>query len=348
MSANGLRPLFRIAAQCLRLLSSMEFLAWIIGSWILLYSSSMIWTRESFSYFMNALRSSLAVQMPFVLFLVSGCLNLGRVSASLLRRGRRRFLTMTVLPLGGLVFLAGFFVSGTTRQFDWIVVKAGDVMQAPWSADRYYVQSIDPGVRDRFLDIDIESGRGLFAYEPKVVVRDEQARTSDIGAFPPVNLDGTYYHVLNFGLAPQISISEAGAIQAREYVPLRILGPGSVDTLTIEPLPYRFLFSLEPIRTIQKGETKASEYSLRSPLYRVRVLEGEQLVKEEVSREGIHLNGVTIWVHDSGFWVQMEAVRDHGVLLIVGGILLAAAGLPLFVVGAVLLLKRRLSAAVMS
>jgi len=330
-----------IARKFFRILSSKEFLAWLIGGWILLYVSSMIWTKESFAYFMGALQDNAFVQIPFVLFLVSGFLNLIIGSAHVFKADKMRFIAVTLFPLGIMLFLTGFFISATTRDLKWILIQAGDTIQPQWGSAAYRVESIDPGVRERFLDIDIESGRGFFKYEPKVTVRDRSSGTFEIGAFPPKRIGNTYYHILNFGLAPNISLSENGVLQAREYVPLRILGPDSVDTFEIQSLPYKFMLSLEPERTIQKGGMQAREFDINSPRYRVRVLEGEKVVAEEITKQSIRFHNLEMGFSDPGFWVMLEIVKDYGVLIILAGLLVAAAGMPLFIAGTLVMLFKK-------
>lgn len=330
-----------IIRRLFSVLSSAEFLIWIIGGWILLYVSSMIWTEESFAYFIAALRDNMIVQIPFLFFLISGYLNLLRVSVSVSKKNRTLFLASVLLPSGILIFFTGFFVSAATRHFEWVLARTGDVIKPGWSAGAYKVDAIMPGISERFLDIDIESGKGLFKYEPKVRVRDQRAGTFDIGAFPPARIDGSYFHILNFGLAPNISVSEDAVVKGQEYMPLRILGPGSVDTFEIQPLPYKFMLSLEPERTIQKGMVTASEYNLRYPLYRIRVLEGEKVIAEAVTKESLRFRNLEIGFQEPGFWVQLEIVKDSGVPLIIAGLFMATAGIPLFFFGIGLNFLRR-------
>ena len=60
------------------ILSSKAFLLWMIGGWILYYVISAIWLREAFGAFVAGIRENLFMQIPFVLFLLSGYLNLIR------------------------------------------------------------------------------------------------------------------------------------------------------------------------------------------------------------------------------------------------------------------------------
>jgi hypothetical protein len=315
-------------------LSSREFLAWIIGGWILCYASSMIWTKESFAYFMTGLGSNIFIQTLFVLFLISGYLNLIRSSICKFKKSRWKFFAGVLLPLGILLFFTGFFISAATRQFDWILVGTGDFIKPKWSSEQYRVEAIDPGVKERFLDIDTEyAGKGLFKYEPKVTVRDSASALFEIGAFPPAKINDTYYHILNFGLAPGMSISRGDEVQAEGYMALRMLMPGSSDSFEIQPLPYKFIISLEPERIISKGKTEAAEYNIREPNYRVRVYEAETLIAETVSKEGIEFRNHKLTFSGTDFWVQLEVVKDYGYPVILAGILISLIGIPVFLSG---------------
>jgi hypothetical protein len=290
---------------------------------------------------MQKLGSSRMIQALFIIFLVSGYLNFLRAAVFHLRKNIGRSLLLLVLPLGVLIFLTGFFISGTSRQTEWLVVRNGEFVQPRWSSEQYRVDAIRPGIKERFLDIDLENNGGLFKYEPKVTVSDRLARTFEIGAFPPTKIVDTYLHVLNFGLAPGISFSEDGEEKARDYVPLKILGPNSTDTFSLQPLPYKFLISLEPEKTLQKGTLKAQEFNIRSPLYRIRVLEGEKVIAEAVSKDSIAFNNMKLGFFEPGFWVQLEVVKDRGVPLVIGGIFLALAGIPAFFFGVLVNIIRK-------
>jgi len=336
MTFGVLRSMFKVIKATAGLLSSSAFLIWLIGGWILYYVSSMIWTKESFAYFIAGMGSNLFIKIPFLLFLLSGYLHFIRVFIRTFRMNKGQLLTGVFLHIGILLFFTGFFISASARQFDWIVAGAGDSIQPKWSTEKYRMKAIDPGLKERFLDIDIGSGKGLFKYEPKFTLQDRLSRTFEVGAFPATKIDDTYYHILNFGLSPGMSLSEGDEVKAQGRVPLKILGPGSTDFFEIQPLPYKFLISLEPEKVIRKGALKASEFNIRSPLYRVRVLEGEKVIAEAVSKESILFNNMKLVFFEPGYWVQMEVVKDRGVPFIISGIFLIAAGLPLFMIGVAL------------
>lgn len=312
------------------LLSSPEMLFWIVGLWLSYYTTLVIWDKEAFSNYITGLTTKRILQAPFVLFLIVGYLNLVRVVNKAGGRSIGRTLMKAVLPLGLLLALTGAFISITTRQFEWIMALPGDGIRPRWSSDRITVEDVDPGIHDRILDIDLEKGVGLFKYEPKVTIRSSRSEVHQIGAFPPSKIGDTFFHVLNFGLAPSLTISEQGVIRAQEFVPLKILAPGSSDTFEIQPLPYTFLISLEPERVHQKGAVTASEYNMRDPLYRIRVLEERDVIAEEVTKERISFKNNTLGFHKPMFWVQLEVVKDRGVYLIVAGLFLVLIGIPIY------------------
>lgn len=93
-------------------------------------------------------------------------------------------------------------------------------------------------------------------------------------------------------------------------MPLMILLPGSSDYFEVSPYPYRFLVSLEPSRTFQKGNLIASEYKTKEPLFRVRMFKGEEIVAEETSNNTIVFDNLTLSFTEPTFWIQLEAVKD--------------------------------------
>lgn len=334
----------RAGGLLFEIFSSPVLLAWLVGGWVVYYVMLSIWNAEAFAFFVGRLRSSFFVQLPFVLFLASGFLNLAKTSVRLWRRTGLSGVLFVVLPLGGLIFLSGLFVSIATREFDWLAVAEGHVVQTRWDGASYRVTAIDDGLRDRFLDSDVsgEAGTGFFEYEPRITLQDSSSRSKDIGAFPPARIGSTYFHILNFGLAPGVRLLERGRVKDEGYIPLKILMPGSSDYFEIPNYPYRFVFSIEPERTFQKGRITASEFNVRKPLYKVKVFEGERVIAEEVSKKGISFDGFALEFLQPTTWVQLEAVKDPGVPLVLGGIIIAFGGVPAAVLAALCRLIRRL------
>lgn len=316
--------------KIISILSSKTFLMWIVGSWIVYYVLSAIWTREAFATFVTGVSRNPFFKIPFVLFLVSGYCNLIRASGEALKKGIVLFLLRVVMPFGVMLFFTGFFLSLITKQFQWIVAGEGQSIQAPWNSERYTVADIKPGLRESFLDIE-EEGRGIFAYEPKVTLSDGSSRLHEVGAFPPTKIGMTYYHILNFGFAPGVRLSENGMVRDEGYMPLRILPTGSSDSFEIPPYPYRFLIKLEPEKVIRKKTVTASQFSLKIPRYHVRVFKGEKIVAEAVSSEKITFDTFTLGFFEPAFWVQIEVVKDTGALIMLTGILFMCIGVTLYV-----------------
>jgi len=311
------------------ILSSKTLLIWIVGSWIAYYVLTAIWTREAFAIFVGGVARNPFFKAPFVLFLVSGYCNLIRASGEALQKRRALYLIRFVLPLGVMLFLTGFFLSLSTKQFQWIVAGEEQSIQAPWSTERYMVTGIKPGLRDNFIDV--QEDRGLFAYEPKVTLSDRSSKLYEIGAFPPSRIGGTYYHILNFGFAPGVRLSDISKVLEEGYIPLRLLPPGSSDSFEISPYPYRFLINLEPEKIVRKGNETRSQFSLKSPIYRVRILKGENIVTDAVSTEKITFDGFSLSFLKPAFWVQIEVVKDIGVPIVLTGMILICIGIPLYI-----------------
>ncbi|MBI5194995.1 MAG: hypothetical protein HZA10_01590 [Nitrospirae bacterium] len=330
---------YRIIKTPIRILSSKAFLLWVIGCWIFYYVLSAIWLKEAFGSFISGVRVNLFIQAPFLLFLVSGYLNLIRAAKSVFNKGMVQFLLWVLLPAGALLFFTGFFLSICTRQTGQIIIGQGDVIKPPWSSKSFRVTGIKPGLREKFLDIDME--RGIFAYEPKLIIIDElSSKESGIGVFPPSKINGTYYHILNFGLAPGIRFSEGGDIKAEGYMPLKILTPGSGDYFKIPQYPYRFLVSMKPEKTFQRGNVYASQFNLKNFSFKIKVFKGEKVIEEGESSEGIIFDNFTLQFFEPAYWAQLEAVKDSARLIILYGILLVFAGIPAWLVRFLLRLKQ--------
>ncbi|MBI5641215.1 MAG: hypothetical protein HZA17_12405 [Nitrospirae bacterium] len=322
---NPLAGFLRVFAE---MISSKGFLIGVIGLWLVYYMFSAIWLSESFAHFVMGLQRRWIMRIPFLIFLTSGYLNLIRASKEIIRQEKMQFICWFCLPLGIMLFATGFFMSLSLRHFEWIVVGEGHEISPRWSREKFMVKSIDLGILDRFLDIDADRGMGIFQYEPKVVISDESSRLHTVGAFPAKKIGNTYFHILNFGLAPGVTITEAAGIRTEGYMPLKILGAGSSDSFEIEPYPYRFVISMEPERVIEKGRVKASEFNVRDPRYSVRVFREEKIIAEGISGQPIVFDDLTLNFIKTTNWVQLEAVKDYGYPVILAGIFLIIIGIP--------------------
>lgn len=321
-----------------RMLSSNVFLLWLAGGWIAYYVLSAIWMKEAFAGFAVGINKNPFIQIPYILFLISGYLNLIRVAGNIFRKSRLQFITWIILPAGVLLFLTGFFLSLYARQSGQRLIGEGDIIKPPWSSESYRITSIEPGLRDSLLDINAE--QGIFAHEPKLTVLDKSSNSFEVGAFPPVKIKDTYFHILNFGIAPGIRLFENGNKKDDGYIPLRILAPNSSDYFEIPPLPYRFLVSMEPEKTFQKGGVRASQFNLKNPFYWIRVFKGDKIISEGPSQQGIQFDNYTLHFFDHTFWVLLEAVKDPAVPLLRLSILLIVIGIPLFLIRLVVSMRK--------
>lgn len=302
-------------------------LVWMAFGWILSYVVTAVWTTEAFASFIAALNASALMKMPFALFLVCAAGNLLRASRSRLKQGRSVFMLWVLLPAGLLLYLTGFLLSVSMRESAFRTLGEGDPVQPPWSTAASRIVRIDLGLPETFLDIDLNRGAGIFQYEPKVFLQDENGRKASIGVFPASSHKGTYYHILNFGIAPMVRMQKGAEVIEESFIPLKILTPGSNDSIGHPAVPFLFQVSMEPERVIEKGETTASEYRPLHPRYAIRAYEGGKIVAEARNARAIEHAGFSLTLGDPTVWVQLEAVRDRWYPLLVAGLFMTFAGL---------------------
>ena len=58
------------------IISSKVLLFWMIGGWVIYYVLTSIWMDEAFGSFAMGIGNNPLIQVPFVLFLIAGYLNL--------------------------------------------------------------------------------------------------------------------------------------------------------------------------------------------------------------------------------------------------------------------------------
>jgi|Deesub1362A_J573_1020465.scaffolds.fasta_scaffold00013_223 hypothetical protein len=310
----------------IRIVSSKEFLLWLIGGWIVYYVTLAVWSKEAFATFVVSLDNNLLVQVLFIVFLLSAVLNLIRAGVSRYKRGRWAVAFWVLLPLGVFVFMLGFFISVNFRQMEQSLVGEGDIVKTRWQEKVYTVRQIESALKEELFYID--SDTGIFQYEPRIVLDDGKERF-EVGVFPPKKIHGTYYHILNFGLAPGVRLSQGEKVLSEGYMALRILPPGAEDSFEIPFYPYRFSVRIVPEKTVEKGTVKAKTYNLKSPLYEVTVRKGEDILFAGVSTDGVEFDGFTLSFFEPTYWVLLETAKNPGLAVMVSGIFLIAAGVPL-------------------
>ncbi len=326
LPARAMKHLFNI-------ISSKAFLLWLIGLWIMYYIASAIFMDEAFAAFVHYLEKKIVFQMPFVLFLLSGFLNIIRSARRRWKEGRVLFFMRLIMPFGIMVFFTGFFISVTTRDVSQHLAGEGDIVRSFEAGEGYEITGIKSGLKDAYIDIDAGPGKGVFAYEPKLTVVDKDSSVFEIGAFPPKKIKGTYYHILDFGFAPGIVLYEDSQLKDEGYMPLRILPPGISDFFEVQPYPYRFLISMKPEKVVQKGDMTGSQYNLKNPVYNIRVFKGESIVSEGDSEADMRFDNLTIRFFEPAYWVRLQIVRDFGAPVIIIGLFMTAGGIPFFLAG---------------
>jgi hypothetical protein len=284
--------------------------------------------KEAFAGFVSGVREHLVMQIPLFLFLLSGYLNIVRVCIQQFSQNKIRLLAWLILTVGIMFFFTGFFISVMTRQTAQSVFGEGDIIKPPWTKEGYRIMHIDPGLKDRFTDADAD--KGVFSYEPMFTAIDQLSRSYKIGAFPPEKINDTYYHILNFGIAPGIRLLQGNEIRDEGYLIVNILHPGTSDFFEIPQHPYRFLISLEPVKIVQKEGMTVAHYNLKEPLFNVRVFKGEDVILESNSKARIPFNGFNLQFIKPTFWILLEIVRDPGIPILHIGIILITFGTPFY------------------
>lgn len=317
----------------LKALAGKGVLIWLAGGWVVFYVTWAIWSKEAFAAFAMGLGQNPLIRVPFMVFLLSAFLNLLRVSRAVYKgaktpaKGWVVFVLWVFLPAGVFLFMVGFFMSANFRQEARLLVSEGKIVR--WQESVYRVQEIKAPLEEELLDVATEPGiSSIFKYEPKIVLARGDER-HEVGAFPPKSIDGTYYHILNFGLAPGIRLSREGAVLWEGYIALWVLPPGAVDGFKISRYPYRFSIKIVPEKIIEKGKTTARIYSLKSPAYEVTVRKGENVLFKGSSKDGVRFDSLALSFFKPSYWALLEVVKDPGRIVIILSLALIAVGIPL-------------------
>lgn len=319
-------------------MSSKSALIWLVTGWVFYYVTSAVWTEEAFATFITQLGKNPLVQAGYVLFLICLALNIMRSFRSRLQNGAVSAGAWVVLPAGILIFLSGYFMSSAFRQWDYVIAGEGGAIRPAWSKTDYSVVDMVSPLKDEALD----TGDGsFFSMEPKVTVTDGKIKVT-VGVFPPKKISGTYFHILNFGLAPGIRLlDDKGEVEAEGYMALKLLPPGAEDKFELPPLPYKFAIRLAPSRVIEKGGTVGKIFSLKSPDYEAVVFRGKEVVFEGNSKEGIIFDGRRLEFTEPSHWAYLEVVKDPGAAVIVWGLWIIAIGICLRIIALTVKVIRR-------
>ena len=290
------------------LLGSRALTVWMAGIFIMLYITLAVWSREAFATIIVGLTTWGFIRTCYLLL----CLNvLTRVAVSLKRSwpDKKLFVLRTPLLVGLVVLLISIFFSLNARKIEWIIAGEGDVLAFPWETSSFRVVRIEHAIRQSTL---VTAGSPLFAYEPAMDVEDDAGMRYRIGAFPPERIRSSYFHILRFGIGPEIELWRGKTLLAKETVPLNLIPFGMTDSFGLPSQPYRFFVTILPNRVVKKGRESASEYELDHPRYLLEVVKGERTIAKAETLDGmISFDDVmSLRFFPLLDWVHLEAVYD--------------------------------------
>jgi hypothetical protein len=299
-----------------------------ICGWVVYYVTVFIWSEEALSKFVAALNNNIVVQVVTFLFLLSFLIYLVRGAVKITKRHKWMLPLWVIFPAGAFLFALGFYLNATFSNEGKIVVGEGDSVQPPWETVPVELVRIDPGLKEELLGIDsIDST--IFQYEPTVLLRGQSGEHL-VRGFPATKIGSSYYHILDFGLAPGIRVSRDGRVILESHVIQRLIPPGKVDSFFLGNLPYRVEIRITPSRVIRKGDTEAPVFDLKDLHFTVLIYRGETLIYEGPSGEGISFDGLRLEFTPYIYWVRMEAAQRPGMIPLSVGIALLVTGFPLW------------------
>lgn len=310
------------------LLGSKTLTVWLAGIFVVYYLTVAVWSREAFAQFIMHLSGSNMVRLLYALFVTNVFLRIIRDIRDL--RGHACTLALRMpLYAGLLAFLCASFLSVNFRKMMWHdPVGQGDTVTVVWDNATFTVAEIKSALKDKTLR---QSDAAVFDYEPGVTLVDKSGNKHAVGAFPPRLVGSHYMHVLQFGIKPGMELKQGNEVLVRQYIPLRLVPLGSVDSFHIEPLPYQFYMTVLPNRIIKKGRESGEEYDLTKPLYRMDIKTGDQLVKRVETDAGFSFGkNMSITFLQPMDWVVLEIVHDPFLPFFAGGLFLLAAGIVLY------------------
>lgn len=308
--------------RLLDFLSSKELFLWLIILWIGYYLTAAIWWKEAFAHFVISLKYNPISQGLYIVLITGLAIRLVRI----LKEGRHQALKKAPLLFGLVIFLLGFFLSAITKNVNYVLMGEGESYSPPWEDYTLYVDKVISPLKEEYIDL--EEDKGFLKYEPEVFLSDGE-RQWKIGPYPPKRIGKTYFHILDFGIAPGVRLTEGEKVLREGYMALRLLPPGRRDHFEIEPYPYRFYIKLAPDKVVERDKVKGRSFNLKMPRYDLKILKGEETVAEGLSDTKIEFDGLGLSFFEPAYWVRMEVVRDKGLPFIVSGIILIIIGIPL-------------------
>jgi hypothetical protein len=314
----------RIAKRIYQLLSSPSLLIWLAGGWLMYYIYSAIWSEEAFAGFIALTRKNLIINIPFVLLLISGYLNIVRGFTVRFQKSKTGFLAWLMLSAGIMFYLTGFFLSLHLRQYENLLIGEGDILQTPWMSEAFHVVSVEPGIKEQIIFTGEDTH--VFEREPRITMADSRSHRFFVGAYPPSRRGMTYLHILNTGIAPGVELYENGRLIDKGYMALRLLPPGQSDFFDIAPYPYRFLSALSP------SDATGNVFNISEAIYNTRVFRKEKLIAEQKASSFVKFDQFELRYFKPKYWAQIEVARDPGIPVIKFGIFLAVFSFPVYLI----------------
>lgn len=317
-------------------LSSSAVLFGLSALWVFYYVTKAVWSKEAFATYILELEKNILFQGLYALFLISLLLNIIRKGGRLFTEGRPLAAVLKmILPVGLLLFFAGYLISSAAReQIDDFFIE-GMTIQPKWTSGEYYVKKIISNIKDEVAGLSEDDESYLFTYSPEVII-EHGSKDYRVTAFPPTPAKGTFFYILSFGIAPGMKLTQNGKVIEEGVNPLRLLPPGVVDEFKRADLPYKFSLRLAEERVIEKGALRTKIYNLKDPSYYLEIYKGAQKIFDGRVLGSVSFEGYTLEFTAHDYWVRMGVVKDNGNFLIVIGLVLMTAGIPLSIVFALI------------
>ncbi len=312
-------------------LSSATLTVWFLTAFVLYYLTMAIWSEEAFAHFIEALSSSWPVRVLYIMFALNVTLRITTTLGRTFKKRKVKFFLMGPFMVGIVLFLFSSFLSVNLRQTKWLLVGQDQTVVLPWEEGIFRVLKIEPAIKQNTLRIG--SSTRVFDYEPFLLLAGPDGQVRRIGAFPAKKVSKTYFHVLNFGLAPEVELYRQGRLLQKGYLALKVLPFGAVDRFTMQGLPYEFFIHIVPNKVTKKGDTSARYYDITRPVYNLEVFKADRRVLNTQVRDEVSFDGYTLRFLSPTYWELLEAVRDPVYPVFVLSLVLCIIGIVPWVLG---------------
>ncbi len=240
---------------------------------------------------------------------------------------RRRYLYC-----GFLMIIAGIFVSSLTRFEGRMILAEGQIIsgdRSDYMPETLYLRKFAAPPR---IAIELNSvtplfkkgGKGLWYVSAEGKYHGANSRGKfNINSLVPVLLDGTSYTVKNFGYAPKCFITgPSGDVMNDAYSIMKLFPPDAEDSFRLLSRPHTFYLRYYPEGLTGSGASESAQK--KGPLYKLRVARNLDILFNGYvpPNENIDMDSISVSIVDIKKWVEVLAVRDYGIYLIVPGIVM--------------------------